>query len=285
MRDDRRISADDPYYAKHFTDANGDYAVEMIETLSGENKPFFINLWWLVPHKPYEPAPEPHWKNTNVEGISDDQHRFRSMMQHMDAKVGQILSKLDELGIADNTLVLFTSDNGAAYEGFIGNLKGGKTDLHEGGIRVPMVARWPDQIPAGITSRAFGHTNDLLPTFCEAAGIDMPDTALVDGKSLLSHLKGGKPLTVEERGTVFWQLNLYKNLQRHYPKPEPYATEVVRRGKWKLLALDGEPVELFDIDADPNELNNVMEEHPKIVQRLTSELKAWLAEPRLDQWD
>lgn len=285
MRDDQRISESDPYYDKHFTDANGDYAVEMIEKLSGDGKPFFMNLWWLVPHKPYEPAPEPHWKNTAADGITDDQHRFRSMMYHMDTKVGQILTKLEELGIADNTLVVFTSDNGAAYEGFIGNLKGGKTDLHEGGIRVPMVARWPNAIPAGITSRAFGHTNDLLPTFCEAAGIDVPGIVQVDGKSLLPHLKGGKPLSAEERGTVFWQLNLYKNLQRHYPKPEPFATEVVRRGKWKLLAMDGEPVELFDIHADPNELNNVMAEHPDIAEELTAELSEWLAVDRLGQSD
>lgn len=285
LRDDQRISKSDPYYKKHFTDANGDYAVEMIEKIAAEGDSFFINLWWLVPHKPYEPAPEPHWKDTKAEDITDDQHRFRSMMHHMDANVGKILAKLDELGIADNTLVVFTSDNGAAYEGYIGDLKGGKTDLHEGGILVPMVARWPDVISAGATSRAFGHTNDLLPTFCEAAGIDISDKDKVDGISLLSHLKGGSPPTLNERGTVFWQLNLYKNLQRHYPKPEPYATEIVRRGKWKLLALDGAPVELFDMRADPNEHNNIMANHPEIVQRLTVELESWLTEDRLGQSD
>ena len=281
LRNGQKISDDDPYYSKHFTDANGDYSLELIEKLSASGKPFFINLWWLVPHKPYEPAPEPHWSKTAAEGISDDQHRFRSMVQHMDAKIGRIFDKLEELKIADNTLVIFTSDNGAAYEGFIGDLKGGKTDLHDGGIRVPMIARWPGKIPAGKTSDAFGHTNDLLPTFCEAAGLDVSKKKLnVDGLSLLPHLKGGSPLSDAERGTVFWQLNLYKRIQRHYPKPKPYATEVAKQGKWKLLARDGKPVELFDVESDPNELQNVIDNHPDLVTSLTAELKDWLNAPR-----
>ncbi len=283
LRNDQRISEDDPYYPKHFTDANGDFAVELIEKLSADEKPFFINLWWLVPHKPYEPAPEPHWSSTAADGISDDQHRFRSMVGHMDAKVGQILKKLDDLGIADNTLILFTSDNGAAYEGFIHELKGGKTDLHDGGIRVPMVVRWPAAIPAGQTSAAFGHTNDLLPTFCEAAGVELPSDLPLDGLSLLPHMKGEKAPTTEARRTVFWQLNLYKSIQRHYPKPKPYATEVAMRGNWKMLALDGKPVELFDIESDPNEQRSVLDDHPDLVDSLTAQLNEWLNAPQVSQ--
>ena len=203
IRNGQRISDDDPYHSKHLTDANGDFAIELIEKLSADQKPFFINLWWLVPHKPYEPAREPHWSSTARDGISEDQHRFRSMVQHMDAKIGQILKKLDELRIADNTLILFASDNGAAFEGFIGELKGGKTDLHDGGLRVPMVVRWPAAIPAGETSDAFCHTNDLLPTFCEAAGVVLPSELAIDGLSLLSHMKGNHPPSDQARGTVF----------------------------------------------------------------------------------
>jgi len=280
LRNDHHVGPDDPYYEKHLTDANGDYAVELIETFAADEKPFFLNVWWLVPHKPYEPAPEPHWSNTAAEGISDDQHRFRSMVQHMDAKIGVILDKLEELKIADNTLVLFTSDNGAAYEGFIGDLKGGKTDLHDGGLRVPMLVRWPAAIQGGRTTDAFGQTNDLLPTFCEAAGKEMPQDLPLDGLSLLPHMTGKPAPTVEERGTVFWQLDLYRNLQRHYPKPKPYATEVALRGQWKLLALNGDPVELFDIEADPNEQRNVLKNHPDLVATLTAELREWLNAPR-----
>lgn len=278
LRNDQRITEDDPYYAKHFTDANGDFATEMIEKFAAQDKPFFINMWWLVPHKPYEPAPEPHWSNTAAEGISDDQHRFRSMVQHMDAKVGQMLTKLEELGIADNTIVVFTSDNGAAFEGNIGELKGGKTDLHEGGIRVPMVVRWPAAIKAGGTTATFGHSNDLLPTFCEAAGIKLSAETPIDGISLLPNFKGEQ--SQQQRGTTLWQLNLYKSIQRKYKKPKPYATEVAMQGKWKLLSRDGEPVELFDIEADPNETQNLLNDYPELVKSLTAKVDGFLKEPR-----
>lgn len=280
LRNDQHVDEKDPYYTKHLTDANGDMAMELIELFAAEDKPFFLNVWWLVPHKPYEPAPEPHWSNTKAEGISEDQHCFRSMVQHMDAKIGQILGKLDELGIAENTLVLFTSDNGAAFEGFIGDLKGGKTDLHDGGLKVPMLVRWPRAIPVGKTSDAFAHTNDLLPTFCDAAGVELSADSPIDGLSLLPHLKGERPPTKDARGTVFWQLDLYRKIQRHYPKPKPFATEVAKRGKWKLLALKGEPVELFDIESDPNERQNVINQQPELVASLTAELNKWLSAPR-----
>ncbi|MEM9186102.1 MAG: sulfatase-like hydrolase/transferase [Planctomycetota bacterium] len=280
IRNGNRVGEGDTYFPKHFTDANGDFSVRKIEELAAAGKPFFLNLWWLVPHKPYEPAPEPHWSATAAAGISDDQHRFRSMVRHMDAKIGEIFARLESLGIADNTLVVFTSDNGAAYEGDIGELKGGKTDLHEGGVRVPMIARWPGKIQAGAKTEAFGHTNDLLPTFCDAAGVTLPKGHAVDGLSLLPHLTGGPAPTDSERGTVFWQLDLYRQIQRHYPKPKPYATEVVLRGKWKLLCLNGRAVELFDVSTDPSEKDNVLGGHSSLVRSMETELAAWLAEHR-----
>ena len=79
---------------------------------------------------------------------------------------------------------------------------------------------------------------------------------------------------------MFWQLNLYKKMQRHYPKPKPYATEVAIRGNWKMLALNRTPVELFDLKADPNERQSVLEENPDLVASLTTELQDWLAAPR-----
>jgi arylsulfatase A-like enzyme len=274
-----RNDVNEPPVATHYTDINGDQAVAWIEKFGGMGHPFFINVWFVVPHKPYEPAPKPHWEGTGAEGISDDQHRFRSMMAHMDAQVGKIMAKLREMGLADNTLVVFTSDNGAAFEGDVLDLKGGKTDLHEGGIRVPMIAHWPGVIPAGVKTDAVGHSNDLLPTFCEAAGVRLPPYWVdkIDGVSLLGHLKNGAAF---ERGTLFWESDLYKGLQRHYPKPKPYATEVVMSGKWKLLAYKGEPVELFDLSVDRVEQSNLLDANPEIVAKLRGELEVWLSEGR-----
>jgi N-acetylgalactosamine-6-sulfatase len=200
------------------------------------------------------------------------------MLSHMDHKVGQILAKLDELGIAESTLVIFTSDNGGAYEADIGPWKGGKTDLHDGGIRVPYIASWPGVIPAGAVSRQVATHADFLPTVCAAAGVEPPPD--LDGLNLLPHLTGGAPIL--GRGPVFWQMDLYARIQRHYDKPEPYATEAVRDGRWKLLARDGKPVELFDVEADPREKDNLLYDNPGVVARLQSELARFLAAPRLN---
>lgn len=278
LRDDKVVSEDDPYYPMYLTDIWGDESVRLIEEFNKKDKPFFLNLWWLTPHKPYEPAPEPHWSQTAAKGISKDQHRFRSMMARMDYNFGKILDTLDRLKITDNTIVIFVSDNGGAYEANNGKLKGGKTDLHEGGIRVCGLARWPGHIKAGSESGVLGHSNDLLPTLCSAAGASLPKDDTFDGINLLPLLTGQSDSL--KRETTFWQINLYKNLQRHYPKPKPYATEIARQGKWKLLAKDGEPVELFDIESDLYEKNNLLAENPKIASKLKKELKSWLAEPR-----
>jgi N-acetylgalactosamine-6-sulfatase len=280
IRDEKQVGPDDPYYDMHFTDINSAESVRLIERFHEQGKPFFLNVWWLVPHKPYEPSPEPHW--SRAAAISDDQHRFRSMVARMDYQIGSIVAKLEQLGIRENTLILFMSDNGGAYEADVGRFKGGKTDLHEGGIRVPMVANWPGVIAAGAKSDTLGHTNDVLPTLCAAAGVAVPADAKVDGVDLLPHMIDRK--TPVERGTVFWQMDLYRHLQRHYPKPKPYSTEVARKGRWKLLAFEGNPQELFDIETDPFEKNNLINEHLDIVRELTSQLKAWLAEPRLSPY-
>lgn len=143
---------------------------------------------------------------------------------------------------------------------------------------MPFVARWPRRIKAGTESGELGHTNDLLPTCCAAAGVKLPSDGNFDGLDLLPLLTGNTRKL--PRPTVFWQVDLYKNLQRHYPKPKPYATEIARRGQWKLLAIEGKPVELIDVEADIREQNNLLAEKPEIVEALKQELAAWLAEPR-----
>ena len=279
LRDDRRVGEDDPYYRKHFTDCNGDYAVEMIRKFHAAGRPFFLNVWWLVPHKPYEPAPEPHWSATAAEGISDDQHRFRSMVAHMDARLGDVLDTLDELGIADNTIVVFTSDNGGAYEADIGPYKGGKTDLHEGGLRVPAIVRWPGRVPAGATRDAVTHMTDLLPTLCAAGGVKPPGDVHFDGMNLLPMLTADHAVDPGQR-TLFWQMDLYRHLQRHDPKPKPYSKEIMRQGPWKLMCFDGKPVELCNVVDDPGEQVNLLDRESDRVRSMHKQLAAWLAEPR-----
>lgn len=278
LRDDQAVPESGPYFRRHATDIFGEEAIRLVESSHQQKQPFFLNLWHLVPHAPYEPGTEPHYRDTAATGLTEDQHCFRSMVAHMDALIGKLLAKLDALGIRENTLIIFTSDNGGAYEADNGPLKGGKTDLHEGGIRVPMIASWPGKIPAGATSAATGCSIDFLPTLCAAAGVAVPETAKVDGINLLPHLTTGAG--PGERGPLFWQLDLYRAMQRHTPKPRPFATEAVSEGRWKLLTLDAKPLELFDLEADIGETRNVLDEHPEIVTRLSRQVRTLLDSPR-----
>jgi arylsulfatase A-like enzyme len=258
---------------RHWTDYKTDESLMLIEKFHGQKKPFFLNLWFDVPHTPYEPAPDPYL-NPYKDRAEGDDLLYRSMVTHMDASVGRIMAKLKELGIAENTLVFFTSDNGPSSQGNPGPFKGGKADLHEGGIRVPAIACWPGRIPAGSECDEFGHTNDLLPTFCQAAEVALPKDLDIDGQSLLGRLVHNKSLP--QRSTVFWQMDLYKWFPQPGEKPKPYATEIARRGKWKLLAQAGKPGELFDLEKDPGETRNVLDKEPKMVEDLTADLRAWI---------
>jgi N-acetylgalactosamine-6-sulfatase len=262
----------------HWTDIIGQEAVRLVEEYHRQGRPFFLNVWHLSPHTPYEPGIEPHYRNTAAPGISEDQHCYRSMVAHLDATIGALLAKLDELGIRDQTLVVFTSDNGGAWEADNGPFKGGKTDLHEGGIRVPMIASWPKRIPAGKTSDAVAGTVDLLSTFCAAAGVTVPRAARVDGINLLPHLLEGRD--IRDRGPLLWQLDLYPNMQRRTPKPTPFATEAAIHGQWKLLTREGQPLELFDLQADVGETNSLLEDRSDIAEKLAGEIRVFLNAPR-----
>lgn len=290
LRNDQRVGPEDPLYPKHLTEIIGDESLRLLDKYHRQQQPFFLNVWFLAPHTPYEPAPEPHWSRYKDDPVSEDQRCFRSMVSCLDAQVGRIVARLDALGIRDNTLILFTSDNGGAWEANIGPYKGGKTDLHEGGIRVPAIASWPGRIAPNQDLDGFAHHTDLLPTICAAAGAPAPPPEHLDGHSLLPWLTGAAP--PPDRGTVFWQMDLYRNLQRHTPKPAPFVTEVARRGPWKLTARDGVPQELFNLQADPLETRNLLAAadpnansaiapNPAIATELLQDLRRFLAAPRI----
>lgn len=274
VRDDRRAEPAD----RHWTDIKGDEAIKWIKEYYDSNTPFYINVWFDVPHTPYEPAPEAHLSKYKEMGVTGDQLYFRSMVSHMDQQVGRIMTKLEELGIRENTIVVFTSDNGPAFQGDSGPFKGGKTDLHEGGIRVPMIASWPGQIPEGSISYDAAHIVDFLPTFSEAAGIESYNP--VDGVSILSHLLDQK--AIKDR-TLLWQMDLYSNHQGRGPKPEPYATTVAMKDEWKLLADSLQPTELFNLNLDHKELHNKLGEVQKVEEELMEELEEFHASPR-NKW-
>jgi arylsulfatase A len=272
LRNDER-APDDPDF---WTDIKVNEAITLLEKWKDKSSPFFINLWFDVPHTPYEPAPEPHLSKYSETGATGDQLYFRSMVSNLDANIGRLISKLKELEKYRNTVIIFTSDNGAAWEGETGPFKGGKTDLHEGGIRVPFIFAWPEKLKGSKVSFQTGHHTDILPTICDAAGISKGDIAS-DGISLMPNLLTGDFI---ERDVILWQLDLYPKMQRHYPKPEPYATTVAYLGPWKLLLDSIKPVELFHLENDPHEVINLVDENVSLVEKLTESVKDFLEEPR-----
>lgn len=178
-----------------------------------------------------------------------------ALISRMDASVGQIRARLEELGIADNTLVIFTSDNGPHHEGVDpaffnsgGPLRGTKRDLYEGGIRVPMIAAWPGKLPAGTESEHVSAFWDYLPTFADLAGMVCPPT---DGISMVP-MFAGKPQP--QHHYLYWEFH------------ERSSKQAVRLGKWKAVRLKpSDPIELYDIHADIGEQNNVAEDHPSVI--------------------
>lgn len=262
---------------KHLTDCEIDEALAVIQRQHAAGKPFYLNLWFDVPHKPYEPAPDVYLTPYKDKAKGDDL-LYRSMVAHLDAGVGKIRDKLRELKIAERTLIVFSSDNGPTGPGSPGPYRGGKGTLFEGGIRVPFLVCWPGVVKAGVVTDTFAHATDLLPTICAAASVEVPNNAKLDGRSLWPLLREGKELG--DRETTFWQMDPYPNFQKERKEPGPHATEAVQKGQWKLLARNALPLALYDVVADPAEKKNLLSEQPRVAAEMVEALKNWLAEPR-----
>ncbi|MEM6844121.1 MAG: sulfatase-like hydrolase/transferase [Bacteroidota bacterium] len=276
LRNDEQASP----ITKHWTEIKVDEAISLIDGWQAEDQPFFLNLWFDVPHTPYEPAPEPHLSKYKALGAEGDQLYFRSMVSHLDAQIGRLINHLKESGLMENTFIVFTSDNGPAYQGSPGPFKGGKTDLHEGGIRVPMFAVWPRHIPEGHHRFHPMHMADLLPTIADVAEIDQLPSDL-DGVNMLPILMDEQ--AVVERAPMLWQMDLYQGFQNQGPKPTPYATSVALDGKWKLLTDSLQPTELFNLAQDHRELYNLKGQHPEIEEKLLEAIQQFHQAPR-ESW-
>lgn len=249
-------------------------AVNFIEKNKGA--PFFLYVPHPLPHKPLHVSP-PFMKGVSEEisaklkeenGTIDYNTRnnlFRQAIAEIDWSVGQILDTLKANGLDENTLVIFTSDNGA-QTGSAGPLKGKKGSTNEGGMREPTVIRWPGKIPAGTRNDEIMTTMDLLPTFAKLAGAGVPTERVIDGKDIWPTLSG-KAKTPHE--AFFYH---GRN-----------ALRAVRSGKWKLHlgaadAAKAQSGELYDLAADIGEKNNVYADHPEVVAQLRAYAEAFKAE-------
>jgi len=195
---------------------------------------------------------------------------FAAMMEHLDNEIGALLKLLDELSVDNNTLVMFSSDNGAHKEGghdpsfwnSSGNLRGHKRDMHEGGIRAPMLARWPGVITPGTTTAHISGFQDILPTVCELTGQPVPPQNT--GISFVPTLRGeaGK-----QRAHEYLYFEFCKG-----PK-QVIVSQAVRMGNWKAFRAAGKPMEIFDLNADPFEKKDLASKRPELVQKMKAIIK------------
>ena len=230
-----------------------DETLKFIE--QNKDRPFFCYAAWTPPHGDYvipdnAPYSQKPW--------SEEHRNYAAMVALIDKDVGRVLQKLKDLGLDDNTLVIFTSDNGANEEfisplGSTGGLRGYKRMLYEGGIRTPFIARWPGRIQPNTTSDLLTTFVDFLPTAADLAGVPRPPAT--DGISIVPTLLGKKQAAQHE--------SLYFEIY------EPYFQQSVRLGDWKGYRLGTKaPLELYDLKADPTEQHNLAAAHPGVVQKI-----------------
>lgn len=233
-----------------------------------KDRPFFLHLNTHAVHVAYGAAPE-KIRKYEAQGLDLPHAIYAAMIEHVDDLVGQIRSKLNELGIADKTVLVFSSDNGGVVPiARNAPLRGGKSSLLEGGIRVPFVVVWPGVTRPGSTSDALAVHTDLYPTFLEAAGLPLMPKQHMDGVSLLPALRGE---SMPER-EFFWHYP-HNNFSRDVPNS---MASSMRRGKWKLIEFFvANTVELYDLDADIGEKRNLAGEQPEKVKELHDRLLAW----------
>ena len=227
--------------------------------------PFFIDVAYNAPHWPYQRPDQPSRARENgrhltpFDTATSTRADYVAMVERVDAGVGQILKTLDRLGLRQNTLVIFTNDNGGEWLSRNAPLFHHKGSVWEGGIRVPALVRWPARIPANRVSRQVGMTMDLTATILAATRTTVPAEARLDGIDLMPVLEGKVPRV--ER-TLFWRV-VGARLQ-----------SAVRSGDWKLM-LDGGRAFLFDLRTDIGERQNMIGAHSDIARRLRSQLTAW----------
>ena len=198
---------------------------------------------------------------------------YAGMVSTLDHDIGRIVRELEEQGIAENTIVIFTSDNGAAAEHGVkseyfdgtGPLRGIKRDLYEGGIRVPLIVSWPGTIPAGEVDDSSHITFwDVLPTLADLGGAEVPAALQLDGKSVTPSLLEG--VTVGNDRPLYWE---------YRQKPNTGLKQAVRWGRWKAVRLSEDAdLEIYDLQEDLGETRNVADQHPDLIEKFESFLRS-----------
>ena len=265
----------DPNFPARSSELIVDESIRFIQ--ANRDKPFFVNVWLKDTHAFLDPTEEQMAAYPNLKGAY---RIYCSAATNADKQLGGLFAKLDELGLSQNTVVIFTGDNGpediripnASHSGVgsAGPFRGRKRSLYEGGIRTPFIIRWPGVTPAGKVDNSTVLSGvDMLPTICTLAGIGVPADLRGDGEELSAALKGSPKTRAK---ALFWEFRFY--IYSHTVHRSPMIA--VREGDWKLLTNpDRSRIELYNIPKDPTELTNRAEQKPEIAKKLTDKALEW----------
>lgn len=264
----------------HATDLFSDWAVRYLRDRADAPEPFFLYLAYNAPHTPIQPPADWLQKvRQRQPNTSIKRAKLVALIEHLDDGIGRVLTELRRSGLDRSTLVIFTSDNGGQLDvgGRVGPVRGGKQDMYEGGLRVPMGAAWPGRITAGSRSDAVAATMDLPPTLCEVAGVSAGDS--IDGVSILPELLG-TPRTDDklDRDLVF----VRREGNQRYQGQDYYA---LRRGPYKLLHNNPfAPLELYNLESDPAETHDISRSEPAVFRDLSRALRAHIQRAGAVPW-
>jgi arylsulfatase A-like enzyme len=248
----------------YMTNLLGDRAVQTVEDYARLKEPFLLSLHFTAPHWPWE-GPDDEAESKRIAGRirhhdGGTQKTYATMVQSLDANIGRVLQALDTNGLAGNTIVVFTSDNGGERFSKIWPFSGMKTELLEGGLRIPAIVRWPGRIPSGSVSEQTMITMDWMPTLLAAAGTQMDPAFPPDGENLMA--------TLTERAAP--------HTRKFYWRYKAGAQRAVRDGDLKYLRLAGNEF-LFDVVNDPRERANLKVRRKDAFDRLKGDWEAWNA--------
>jgi arylsulfatase A-like enzyme len=263
----------DGFEGEYLTDRLTDESLKFIE--SNKNHPFFLYLSHYAVHTPVQAKDDLIEKyKRKPKGEHHDNAKYAAMIDSVDQSVGRVLKKLDDLGLADNTIVIFYSDNGG--HGKITSalpLRGNKGNFYEGGIRVPLIVRWPGEIKPGSACDTPVTSTDFYPTLLEALGLPLREQQHVDGVSLLPLLTQSGTV---DREALYWHFPNY--IGTGHPDPATPCSSI-RMGDWKLIHFyEDNHSELYNLAGDPGETRNLAEDFPDIAAKLRGKLSAWIKE-------
>lgn len=276
----------------YYTTLIGDEAVKLIEE-TDKNQPFFLYFASLAPHAPYEAPPELLSRHADI--ANPEERTYAAMISGLDDQVGRIVAALEKKGVRENTLIVFASDNGGATSGLFASgakspeeraaeeggvsqqaktpadnspLRGGKGSLFEGGVRVPAFMNWPGKIQPRVVSDPL-HMVDVMPTVLALAGGEGSASHPFDGRDIWETVATGKPSPHEE---VLINVEAFRGS--------------IRQGRWKYTKIGGLPgkTELFDLEKEPSEQTNVINEYPEVAKQLEAKLMQYAREQKKSEW-